>query len=203
MGHSMFGDLFENLLQTDLGFPLCCGKRFAGVQNEPRNIIWTIGTILYRAMRTEAVVAPRSQLRQRHRVCLAAREIEELALRPALHLDLHHGSEIARMQCVANLESLTAKTKVLQRAPGEVRVDPVRKDSLFSSAKLSGSRQYTTAIDPERNLKTCGVLLCEPLTCQLGSTIKGDRSFGAEPLNDAGLPNPCGPRLPGIEHESR
>ena len=70
-------DLFENLMQGDVGFPRDRSQRFSGIQNQPRNVVRTLGAVLDRLVRAKALVAPRCQLRQRYGVSVAAGHVKE------------------------------------------------------------------------------------------------------------------------------
>ena len=82
-------------------------------------------------------------------------------------------------------------------------MQPIGEDALLGRAKLSGSCQHPTAVDPDRHLKSGGVLLRQAFRRQLGRAVKRNRSLGAKAFSDAGQTNRCRPRLPFVESKGR
>src|ERR1700722_3643065 len=195
-------DLLQNLSQPNLRLPPCGFKRLAGIQNQPRNIIWTLGAIGHRLMRPETLIAPIRQLPQRHRIRRAARNVHQLSLLATIQLNIHQASKIARMQGVAHLKSPTTKAQILDRTPRRVSMQPVRKNALLRCAELSSSRQYSTSIYPHANSKCAGILPRQQLRCELGRAVKRNWSLSAEAFSNASQTGARRPRPPVVERKS-
>ena len=103
-------------------------------------------------MRPEARIAPGGQLRQRHGVFRTAAGRVDAPAAGSRRADLcvHQRGEIARVEGVSHLAAGALEADVAQRAPAQMRVDPVGEDSLVWRAELPGAGQHAAAVYPHR-----------------------------------------------------
>ena len=66
---------------------------------------------------------------------------------PRLELPPHKFAKIVRMKQIANLKSLAAESRVLQRATKVMTRNPQCKHALISLSKLARSSDYAAAVD--------------------------------------------------------
>jgi hypothetical protein len=111
-----------------------------------------------------------------------------------LHLPEHERAEVRRVQAVAHLVPGAAEADVAQRAPAQVRVDPVRVDALRRVPELPGAGEHAAPVHPDGEPERVVVLESERLRGELRRAVQGDRGRRGELLTDAALPEPDGQR---------
>ena len=110
IGFGVRSDLFQNFVERSLRMPIPLLACLRGIQNEPRNVEVAISLLACDFEWSETNGTPVAQLPQRERVRQATAEIAYafFSIRRA-QLFADHRQQIARMQTIAHLKSLTAK----------------------------------------------------------------------------------------------
>ncbi len=90
---------------------------------------------------------------------MSSGDIQALTCARTAQLNIDQPGEIARMQSVPNLESMSTEAKVFQRSSGCVRIQPIGKDSLLGGSELSRACKHSTTVDPDRKLESRRIFL--------------------------------------------
>ncbi len=179
-------DLFENRGQRRLDAPAEIAAR-ARADPSPSREYRTAAPESAVGVCGRSAVAPRGQLRQRHRI---RRPPPTLYIRSPAWLSFHlasgAGGQIARMKRVAHLMARSVEADISQRPPAQVRVHPIGKNALVRRAELPGARQHAAAIDPHREIERVAIFERHRFRSQLGAAVKRNRS-GVENSS----PMPC------------
>ena len=140
-------------------------------------------------MATEALVAPGGELVEGHRGFGSAGEIDNSLRRRELSLgeDLveDQWGQIARVEAVADLVTLSIETDVAQRSAAEVAVDPIRENALVGPTELAGAGHDSAAIDENLETERLAVFQRKHFAGEFCRTIERDRRLSGKFLADA------------------
>ena len=125
-------------------------------------------------MRSEARLAPFTQLRERHCVVGTAAQIDDArVIRIAgFKLLFQERQQVPRMETIAALVSGPIESDVPQGPLPQVGVDPERKNALLGMTELAGTGEHAATIDPNGKFKRLPVFEGDAFRAKLGGPVE-------------------------------
>ena len=84
------------------------------------------------------------------------------------------------MESVSHLAAGAFEANVAQRAPAQVRVDPIGEDPLVWRAELPRASEHTAAVHPHRKPESLAIFESHRFRRQLGAAVQRNRRRGGE-----------------------
>src|SRR5258708_12850112 len=141
----MPGDFLQHRRGRRGRLPAPDAPGLGGIEHDRGNVERPRGAVLHDLVRAEALGAPVAQLLERHGRRGATRKIHD----PVAHRDFRRrqlffkqGLEVARVQAVADLVTVSAEAEVFQRALPQPRVDPLSQDPLLAAPYLTDAGDH-------------------------------------------------------------